>query len=253
MNTRKDQPNTGGGLSVLLVLASLITLGVIGGGVWVGWMLHRTGGGSENGAVPADIDQANDAEAKAAYQAMLDSMKIPEFRALDQDGHPVGRDLFLGHCTILHFAFTHCVTVCPVTTGKMMRIQGAAGLLKGKAKLVSISVDPAHDTPEQLKAHTHDWANYNLWTWVSADPATLKSIVVDSLGFPIEPDAADKITLNDGTSMSNIRHTARLLLLDANARVVGMYSGTDDADVTRLIDAMRHCCATIGSAGEKPQ
>lgn len=190
-----------------------------------------------------NFNALNQSEAKAAYQAVLVSMHIPEFHAFDQDARPVGRELFLGHCTVLHFAFTHCVTVCPITTAKMMRVQDAAKLLKGKVKLVSISVDPAHDTPEQLRSHAHEWADFSIWTWISADQPTLESIVGSGLGFPLDTDAKSTIDLGNGQSMSNIRHTSRLLLLDPAAKVIGMYDGTDDADISRLIDEMRDAAA----------
>lgn len=75
-------------------------------------------------------------------------------RLLDQDGREVRfySDVLAGRVVVISSFYTTCTTVCPVIQGTFARIQAALGERLGKdAFLVSLSVDPEHDTPERLR------------------------------------------------------------------------------------------------------
>ncbi|MFM8535368.1 MAG: SCO family protein, partial [Acidimicrobiia bacterium] len=73
-----------------------------------------------------------------------------------QDGNVFSIDRVRGHKVVMNFIYTRCpiATMCPASTQRMMDLQRAAKA-KGIAKLqfVSISLDPAFDTPTVLKAY----------------------------------------------------------------------------------------------------
>lgn len=173
------------------------------------------------------------------------SMNIPEFRGVDQSGTPRDRSIFTKpeRYTVLNFVFTRCVTVCPITTGQMVRVQGAIKDLPrppgadpgDRFQIVSFSVDPAHDTPEALKAHAETFADFSVWTFLTADAPTLQSVVEKGLGFALEEDRSASIDLGNGESMSNIVHTSKVLLVSPEGKVVAMYRGLDETDIDRLI------------------
>ena len=82
-----------------------------------------------------------------------------------------------GQVTIVNFIFTRCDTVCPVTSAKMHTVQERTAD-EPRIKLVSISVDPAHDTVLALKAfaakHGADDAR---WRFARGDIAAIKALV----------------------------------------------------------------------------
>ncbi|MFM9956651.1 MAG: SCO family protein [Phycisphaerales bacterium] len=232
-------PLLGGFLLLLLIGAMTVTF------LW-----PRIGPSLRGSASPAH--DAADADLYA-------SMTIPEFVARDQEGRERGRSIFEaclptgGRYTILNFIFTRCVTVCPITTGQMIRVQQAikdlpgyapasepAGGGAGKFQLVSFSVDPLRDTPESLRAHAEGFADFGVWTFLTSDQATVSAVVEKGLGFALEPEKGSKIDLGDGQSMENIIHPSKLLLIaptdnGTGCKVIGMYRGLEEEDVDRLI------------------
>ncbi|HEX8294086.1 MAG TPA: SCO family protein, partial [Pyrinomonadaceae bacterium] len=82
-------------------------------------------------------------------------MSIPDVELLDQDGRKVRfySDLVRGKVVAINFIFTTCTTVCPPLGATFARVQKELGAGAGRdVQLISISVDPATDTPERLKA-----------------------------------------------------------------------------------------------------
>ncbi|HWS88879.1 MAG TPA: SCO family protein [Pyrinomonadaceae bacterium] len=99
--------------------------------------------------------EAESAAAKTgdAHEAHVASkMSIPDVELLDQDGRRVRfyTDLVKGKVVAVNFVFTTCTTVCPPLGATFARVQRE---LAGRdVHLISVSVDPATDTPERLKA-----------------------------------------------------------------------------------------------------
>ncbi|MET0621805.1 MAG: SCO family protein [Pyrinomonadaceae bacterium] len=82
-------------------------------------------------------------------------MTIPDVELLDQDGRKVRfyTELVKGKTVAVNFIFTTCTTICPPLGATFARLQRELGARAGnEVQLVSISVDPATDTPERLKA-----------------------------------------------------------------------------------------------------
>ena len=80
-----------------------------------------------------------------------DDLALPDFALTDHTDAAFTRAGLTGHVTIVNFIFTRCDTVCPVTTMKMRTVMDRTNDLPD-IKLVSISVDPTHDTGPVLAA-----------------------------------------------------------------------------------------------------
>jgi len=75
---------------------------------------------------------------------------------VDQNGKTVDlyHDVIEGHTVVVHSFFTGCTESCPVTMNTLKAVQGRLGdRMDREVRLVSISVDPANDTPAKLKAY----------------------------------------------------------------------------------------------------
>lgn len=80
---------------------------------------------------------------------------VPDVELTNQNGEKVRlhSDLVKGRVVALSFIFTSCTTICRtigVNLGQVRKELGAS--LERDIALISISVDPATDTPEELKA-----------------------------------------------------------------------------------------------------
>ena len=99
-------------------------------------------------------------------------MEIPDVELLDQDGRKVRfySDLVKGKVVVINFIFTTCTTICPPLGATFARVQKDLGARAGRdVHFISVSVDPATDTPERLK----DWgAKFHAgggWTFVTGE------------------------------------------------------------------------------------
>lgn len=155
----------------------------------------------------------------------LAAMRIPEFRLTDQDEKPVTRDVFAGRYSILAFTFTHCPTACPIMHSHLIRLQEE---LRGTpVKIVSVSVDPAHDSPAVLKGHAlRLGADPARWSFLTGDEEAVRAIV-SGLGFALSKDASMPVALPDGATMSNIVHPTKLILVGPDVTVIGMETGLE--------------------------
>lgn len=96
---------------------------------------------------------------------------LPEFTLLDQTGKAVPGSRFRGKQVVVNFIYTRCpiATMCPAATLKMMALQKAAHTAGVKdLELVSITLDPEHDTPGVLKEYADvrgiDTSNFTFLT-----------------------------------------------------------------------------------------
>jgi len=114
-------------------------------------------------AAPAKVPQAfQDSQP-------LGSLDVPDVPLIDQDGKPVRfyTDLVKGRVVAVSFVFTTCTTICPPIGASFARLEK---LVAGKdVHLISVSIDPANDTPERLKAWSRKFGAGPGWTLVTGD------------------------------------------------------------------------------------
>ena len=118
---------------------------------------------------------------------------------VDQHGEKVRfySDLMDGKVVVIDSMFTTCVAVCPVMSKKMKAIAEAAGDRLGRdVQLISISVDPAADTPARLREYAlRNGAPAEGWSFLTGSPASVRA-VLSKLGFAVDDkDAHSTIVL----------------------------------------------------------
>jgi cytochrome oxidase Cu insertion factor (SCO1/SenC/PrrC family) len=131
-------------------------------------------------------------------------MAIPDVELLDQDGRRVHfySDLVKGRTVAVQFIFTTCTTICPPLGATFARVQKELGERAGRdVRLISVSVDPATDTPERLKAWGEKFHAGEGWTLVTgAKPQVdaLLSALGTTVGRPADHSPAVLVG-NDAT------------------------------------------------------
>lgn len=107
------------------------------------------------------------------------SIEIPDVRLLDQDGREVAlRELLQSQRVLVNFVFTTCSTVCSPMTAIFSQVQrdlGAKGVRD--VRLVSITLDPAVDTPARLKAYADGFGRQEGWTFLTGKPETMAKVL----------------------------------------------------------------------------
>ena len=75
------------------------------------------------------------------------------FRLETQDGVAVNQSLLAGKWSAVYFGYTFCPDVCPTTLAALAQAQAALGPRAARFQVIFITVDPARDTPAQLKRY----------------------------------------------------------------------------------------------------
>ncbi len=79
-------------------------------------------------------------------------------------------DLIEDKVVMINFIYTNCPDACPLETGRLLEVQGILGDRVGKDVFIySISIDPARDTPEVLKAFAEGYQAGPGWTFLTGD------------------------------------------------------------------------------------
>jgi protein SCO1/2 len=118
---------------------------------------------------------------------------VPFFTLTNQDGARVTSDTFRGQPFILTFIFTRCPvpTFCPRISNNFSELQAAIKsdpALAGKARLLSITLDPQFDTPEVLKSYAeHQKADLRIWTFATGEPSQVDSLT-QSFAVFVQPE-----------------------------------------------------------------
>jgi protein SCO1 len=111
------------------------------------------------------------AEAKIAI-----GERMPDFTLIDQSGRAVRLSSFQGQLVAVDFIYTRCPLpdVCPRLSANFARLQKR---FAGKIVLLSITLDPRHDTPEVLAEYAGRWrADAHAWLFLTGSEDDIKKV-----------------------------------------------------------------------------
>lgn len=153
---------------------------------------------------------------------------VPNAALIDENGKAVNLDLMKGSVTVYDFIFTSCSGICPIMSANMAdltrRIPRDAAV-----KFVSISVDPARDTPEKLREYAKRYRKDDRWMFLTGDREAIVRLSVD--GFKLA--AGDPVEGGEA-----LLHSSKFAVADKQGIVREYYGGTDG-------DAPEHVAATV--------
>jgi protein SCO1/2 len=90
---------------------------------------------------------------------------VDDVRLVDQDGRPTTlRQAIDAEVPVLvNFIFTTCTTVCPVMSAGFAQFLDALDPARDRVRLVSISIDPDHDTVDALRRYAERYRAGTSW------------------------------------------------------------------------------------------
>jgi len=128
-----------------------------------------TGNGFAHGTVSHDETQTRPA---ASAPALTADVTLHDTALLNQDGETMkfASEVMGDKLVALTFFYTSCKTSCPVTSFIFKQLQDRLGdRLGDDVRLVSVTVDPATDTPARLKAYAAKFKRKPGWIWLTGD------------------------------------------------------------------------------------
>jgi protein SCO1 len=148
---------------------------------------------------------------------------VGNFNFWDQSGHMVNQDYWKGKIVVAGYFFTSCPSICPKVIYQLKRVQayGPKNVL-----ISSFTVDPERDSVGRLKDYAEKHGIKSGWILLTGDKISLYRFARTDLMI----DATD----GDG-GPDDFIHSDKLVLIDPLKHIRGYYTGTDEADINRLI------------------
>ena len=180
--------------------------------------IRKTG----HAALEAPPAEAATPPASSGFELLKEGDAAPDAPFVDQDARHLRFSKFKGAPVVMTFVYTKCPlpTFCPLMDRHFATIQHS---LKedpafARVHLVTVSFDPARDSPAVLKAHGRELgADFARWTFLTGDR-----------------DEIDRFAARFGVSVSralndprDITHNLRTVVLDADGRLVKTYTGNE--------------------------
>ena len=168
--------------------------------------------------------------------------EVPAFRLVDSSGAVAGRGELAGKPWFAGLVFTRCQTACPLLVERMDALGGELG---DGVWRVAVSVDPAHDTPERLRAFAaaHD-AREPSWVFLTGAEEEVRRLVVEGFKLGVARTPED----DPRAALEPITHSTKLVLVDGAGRIRGYYDAFDEAANEALVEHARALAAAPGAA-----
>lgn len=157
---------------------------------------------------------------------------VPPTPMVNQDGKATALTDFRGKAVLITFVDTQCTDDCPIISHLFAEIDKQLAKhpkAYAASDLITISIDPAHDTPKVLHAYGLKYLNgkaagFQHWQFVHMTPENLKRLATD-FGVSYEKVKGD------------IEHTMDISLIGPDNTVQQSWSG-DDWDPTIISRAV---------------
>ena len=122
-------------------------------------------------------------DAETAPTKGTSDLQVPSVEVIDQAGQRVDfRQLVEDKVVAINFVFTTCTTVCPPMGANFGKLQELLGERSGRdVHLLSVSIDPAVDTPGRLQEWSRKFGAGPGWTLVTGSKPSIDGLL-KSLG-----------------------------------------------------------------------
>lgn len=134
----------------------------------------------------------------------------PKFELLNQDNLKISNETYKGKVYVLEFFFSTCPSICPKMNQSMLQIEKKF-FGNPNFGIVSITIDPEHDTPAVLKVHRELLGvKSSNWNFLTGD----KTYIFDlsNKGFNIYAGQNNK-------AQGGFEHSGLFALIDKNGTI----------------------------------
>lgn len=134
----------------------------------------------------------------------------PKFVLLNHDNLKISQETYNGKVYVLEFFFSKCPSICPKMNLSMLSIQNKF-FGNPNFGIVSITIDPEHDTPKVLKLHRELLGvKSSNWNFLTGDKAYIFDL--SNKGFNIYAGENSKVS-------GGFEHSGLFALIDKNGNI----------------------------------
>ena len=152
--------------------------------------------------------------------------KVADFELLNQNGDTITQNNYKDKIYVADFFFTRCMTICPVMTNNIGKLQEVF-MNDDDIMFLSHSVTPVIDSISVLREYADKKGVIDSkWNITTGSKKHIYKLARKSYFAVLDE--------GDG-GLQDFVHTENFVLVDKKRQIRGYYDGTDDEDIQRLI------------------
>ena len=158
---------------------------------------------------------------------------VSDFNLINQNGSFITSKDYKNKIYVVDFFFTSCPSICPIMTNNMLKIQDEF-IDNNEVMLLSMSVTPEIDNVEILKQYADDKGVIDSkWNITTGKKKHIYELARKSYFAVLEQ--------GDG-GLQDFIHSPNFILVDNKKQIRGIYDGTDENEISRLIKDINVLC-----------
>ena len=155
-----------------------------------------------------------------------DNHRVKEFNLINQNGIKISSKDYENKIYVVDFFFTSCPSICPIMTNNMLLVQEEF-IKNNDVMLLSMSVTPEIDNVEVLKKYAIEKGVIDSkWNITTGSKKHIYELARKSYFAVLDQ--------GDG-GLQDFIHTPNFILVDTNKQIRGIYDGTVENEISRLI------------------
>ncbi len=157
---------------------------------------------------------------------------VSDFQLTNQFGQSISRNDLGGRVWVANIIFTRCAGPCLEMSRKMKAIQDALPVGQ-PITLVSLTADPAFDTPAVLRAYADRFGGATTnWYFLTGEKKAVYDLAINGLKLAVQENGE---TPAEGDQFI---HSTRMVLVDGRSRLRGIsFEGTEGESVRSILAA----------------
>ena len=151
--------------------------------------------------------------------------EIKPFSFIDQDSTIITNDTYKGKIYVTDFFFTTCPSICPLMKIQLLRVYDKYKD-NPEVGILSHSIDPEYDDVKVLKDYAERLGvEKGMWHFVTGDKDKIYDMAQTSYYIGVRDDGS-------------FEHSGKFALVDKEQHIRGVYDGTDEKSVDKLLTDM---------------
>ena len=155
---------------------------------------------------------------------------VADFELINQNGETITQDHYKDKIYVVDFFFTSCPTICPIMTNNMVKLQDEF-IENQEIMFLSLSVTPEIDSVSVLRKYAAEKGVIDSkWNITTGNKKHIYELARKSYFAVVEQ--------GDG-GLQDFIHTPNFILVDKKKQIRGVYDGTDDTEINRIINDIK--------------
>ena len=152
---------------------------------------------------------------------------VADFELINQNGDTITQNHYKDKIYVVDFFFTSCPTICPIMSNNMAKLQNKF-LDEDDVMFLSMSVTPNIDSIPTLRKYATDKGVIDAkWNITTGNKKHIYELARKSYFAVVEQ--------GDG-GLQDFIHTPNFILVDKKKQIRGIYNGTDNKEIERLVN-----------------